>query len=54
MHAFPGSSAPPAQVRCEYDANRDMDVIQSEVLDIAVRTVEECKAGAELKRLWEK
>ena len=36
------------------DANRDMDVIQSEVLDIAVRTVEECKAGAELKRLWEK
>ena len=28
------------------DANRDMDVIQSEVLDIAVRTVEECKAGA--------
>ena len=36
------------------DANRDMDVIQSEVLDIAVRTVEECKTGAELKRLWEK
>lgn len=35
------------------DANRDPDVIEREVLEIAMSAVERCRAGAELGRLWE-
>ena len=35
------------------DANRDPDVIQDEVLRIALSAVEKCRAGRELKRLWQ-
>lgn len=35
------------------DANREPDVIQDEVLRIALSAVEKCRAGRELKRLWQ-
>jgi len=35
------------------DANRDMDVIHEEVVEIAMRAVEKCQAGEPLKHLWE-